>query len=123
MAIVTKLFKDSKAFEQAMKSLKDKGYEANVLEQGADVKRELSDSGLSDEALDYYELGLALGGKLVKVVTDDREGAQSILRQAGSKAGVEQMDMWSSSPGFVEEERMSATNPIDAPMSGDFRMY
>lgn len=125
MAVVTKLFKDSEAFDQAKKSLKDKSYEANVIEQGADVKKELSDSGLSDEALDYYELGLSLGGKVIKVTTDDKKAseAESILREAGAKEGVEQMDMWSSSPGFAEEERMSATNPIDAPMSGDFRMY
>lgn len=128
MAVVTKLFKDREAFDQAMKSLKSKSYEAHVLEQGADVRKELSDTGLSNEALDYYELGLSVGGKLIKVTTDDREAheAQSILRQAGSKTGVEQMDMWSKSPGFAEEERMdrmSATNPIDAPMTGDFRMY
>lgn len=125
MAVVTKLFKDSDAFDQAMENLKAKSYEAKVVEPGTDVKKELSDSGLSQEALDYYELGLSLGGKVVKVTADDKKAGevQYILREAGAKEGVEQMDMWSTSPGFVGESRMSATNPIDETMTGDFRKY
>ncbi len=125
MAVVTKLFKGSDAFDQAMDSLKSKSYEPKVVEPGADVKKELSDSGLPEETLDYYELGLSLGGKVIKITTDDEKAseAHAILRQAGAKEGVEQMDMWSTSPGFVEESRMSATNPIDETMTGDFRKY
>lgn len=125
MAILTRLFKKPDELNQVMNDLKNKGYEVEVLERGADPKIALVDAGLFKETLDYYELGLVIGGKILKVEADEGKAdeARAILQQAGAKVGVEKMDMWSSSPGFNNEDRMSATNPVDAPMTGDFRKY
>ncbi|HEX78417.1 MAG TPA: hypothetical protein G4O03_08465 [Dehalococcoidia bacterium] len=78
---------------------------------------------ISEERYNYYEFGISVGQVLVSVHTSDQQLAQArqILRSA--EAPPPTLPVRESSPGFVQAERMSATNPIDAPMSGDFRRY
>ncbi len=76
-----------------------------------------------EETYKYWEFGISVGGVLLSVHTEDGRipQAREILRLA-DRAG-DRMGRWASSPGFAKASRMSATNPIDAPMSGDFRKY
>jgi len=73
---------------------------------------------LPQDVLGYYEMGLKLGGVLLSVHSQKREGeARRLLLRAevplGEKAGG----------GFHSAERMTASDPIDAKMTGDFRRY
>ena len=79
--------------------------------------------GISQEAYDYYTFGISVGGVLVSVHTgEDRlSGARRILRSA--EAVPPREEAGANSPGFALAARMTATNPIDAKMSGDFRRY
>lgn len=79
---------------------------------------------ISEEAIKYYEFGIAVGGILLGVRADEGRSskAQEILRSADTEA-ADLGPMWSKSPGFAAASRMTQTNPIDAPMSGDFRRY
>jgi hypothetical protein len=79
--------------------------------------------GISQEAYDYYTFGISVGGVLVSVHTgEDRlSPARGILRSAESVPPREEAG--ANSPGFALAARMTATNPIDAKMSGDFRRY
>lgn len=79
---------------------------------------------IPEETIKYYEFGVAMGGVLVSVHTDEGRSstAQAILRSAGAET-AEKGARWSKSPGFASASRMTQTNPIDAPMSGDFRRY
>ena len=123
--VIAKLFREPEDVNQAVTDLRAKGYEVGVIDSGADLETALAESGLSEEALNYYKLGLSLGGTVVKVSTDEAKAdeVQKILQGVGAKVGVEKFPMWASSPGFTVASKMSATNPIDAPMSGDFRKY
>jgi len=73
---------------------------------------------LPQDVLGYYEIGLKLGGVLLTVHSQKKEGeARRLLLRAevtlGEKAGG----------GFPRAERMTATDPIDTKMTGDFRRY
>ena len=73
---------------------------------------------LPQDVLGYYEMGLKLGGVLLSVHSQKKEGeARRLLLRAevplGEKAGG----------GFPRAERMTASDPIDAKMTGDFRRY
>ena len=77
--------------------------------------------GVGAEAAEYFEFGLGANGVLVVVQTDESKvtEAHAILGQSAAapkKVGV-------ASPGFDKASRMSATNPVDATMTGDFRKY
>lgn len=78
---------------------------------------------INEEKGKYFEQALFLGGVLVAVKTDETKVAKArdILRKAESMPERHVTKM--VSPGFYEASRMAATNPIDAPMSGDFRKY
>ena len=80
---------------------------------------------IPEETLSYYQSSLSLGGILVSVYAEEArlEGARQLLRKAGVRPLAERSPMWASSPGFTTASKMSETNPIDAPMSGDFRKY
>ena len=124
--VIAKLFREPSDADQAINELKAKGYDVEVIRSGADlVGIALAESGLSEEALSYYRLGLTLGGMVVRVSTDESkaEEVRNILRVTGAKPLTERAPQWANSPGFAAANRMSATNPIDAPMSGDFRKY
>ena len=123
--MVTKLFRKPEDATQAVADLKAKGYEAEVIKGGASSEKELVELGLSGQAADYYQIGLSLGGTIVKVAADEAQAEEinKLLLAIGFDELRERPAQWSTSPGFVLAERMSATNPIDAQMSGDFRKY
>ena len=79
--------------------------------------------GISEETLNYYKLGLSLGGIVVSVHAEEKkaEKAREILRAVETEG--EHCLVWTPSPGFVQAGRMSATDPVDAKMTGDFRKY
>lgn len=73
----------------------------------------------TEEAYDYFAFGVSLGGVLVSVHAKDKLAqAQQILKSAEAAPAETH-----ASPGFALAGRMTATHPIDAPMSGDFRKY
>lgn len=76
---------------------------------------------LSAEIADYYEFGIRSGGMLVNVCVAecDLDRARSVLRLSVGRPEKPGMQ----SPGFHQAGRMSATNPVDATMTGDFRKY
>ncbi len=81
--------------------------------------------GVPEETIDYYGIGLALGGVVVSVSADEARAAEihGILEgaEAASLRACEPLS--DRSPGFLMAGRMTATNPLDAKMSGDFRKY
>jgi len=79
--------------------------------------------GITPEAYEYFRFGILVGGIVVSVHdTEERLAkAGAVLRAAVPKPQLEETG--SKSPAFAMAERMNATNPIDAPMSGDFRKY
>jgi len=73
---------------------------------------------LPDDVLGYYEMGLRLGGVLLSVHSQKREGeARRVLLRAEVTPGEK------AEGGFPRAERMTATDPVDAKMTGDFRRY
>jgi len=118
---VVKLFRMPEEAQKALGELKKTGYKAEDISSAP--AESLADTwGLDEETVKYYQFGLAIGGILVGVQTDEAKTAdvRKILRSAESSPEREKM---ASSPAFKQASRMSATNPIDAPMSGDFRKY
>lgn len=79
--------------------------------------------GVVGEAASYFEFGISMGSVLVYVHTEDAKAAQAqnIMRVTGSIPM--KVEIPSTSPGFEQSGRMAATDPVDAPMSGDFRKY
>ena len=163
---ITKLFRDPKNAEKAVKDLKTHGFdikeigilmrqgeEAHLLHsvvkgmasahaslpeigtiigtgplaaalQQADPGTALTEAlGITPEAYEYYRFGILVGGILVSVHDSEERlvKAQAVLRAAVPKPQV--VETGAQSPGFVVADRMNATNPMDAPMSGDFRKY
>ncbi len=77
--------------------------------------------GIPEAAVGYYQVGLASGAVVVSVHGDEarlRE-AKAVLRAAEEGPAT----LTGRSPGFLQAERMTETNPLDARMSGDFRQY
>ncbi len=79
--------------------------------------------GVIEDAASYFEFGVSMGSVLVAVHTEDAKAAQAqnIMRLIG--AVPVKVEMPKTSPGFEQAGRMAATDPVDAPMSGDFRKY
>lgn len=103
-----------------------KGALASAMSGGGDLRPLLVELwGISEETLNYYQTGLSLGGIVVSVHGEDPrlEEARQILRSVGVKPLTGRSPMWASCPPFDIASRMSETNPIDAPMTGDFRRY
>ena len=136
--MVAKLFRDPEEAKRAVGELKDKGYkpeEIGVLsgaerakEMGADVKStsdagKLAEMGIPEATVDYYQYAIESGGIVVSVQTDESRmnQVQELLRTVPICACESRIH--GTSPGFKVADRMSATNPMDAPMSGDFRRY
>ncbi len=97
---------------------------ATLTGEGEDLEAKLVKAlETTEEKADYYRFSLGAGSALVSVHTGEGQAKQvrDILNKAESipqpKPAKE------STPGFVAASRMSTTNPIDAPMSGDFRRY
>ncbi len=136
--VATKLFREPGEAKQAVNDLKAKGFKDDEIvvlasaqrtkDLGADVKAvsdpsKLTQIGVPEDTVNYYQYSIPSGSIVVGVQADEARVAQAqeVLRAVpvcslGNRIrGV--------SPGFHAAGRMSATNPIDAPMSGDFRRY
>ena len=138
---IVKLFRDPAQAAKAAEELKAQGFKADdiglLVSEGAtadkmgakvtkDIGAALSSMGdVTEEAIKYYEQGASLGGVLISVKGDEAslDKAQGIMRQADFADAPNRFDMWSSSPAFPAAGRMSAIDPLDAKMSGDFRKY
>lgn len=138
---IVKLFRDPARAAKAAEELKSQGFKADeigllVSDEGAakklgakpikDIGKALAEvEGIPEEAIHYYEQSASLGGILISVKGDDAslDKAQGVMRQVDFADSSNRFDMWSSSPAFPAASRMSATDPLDAKMSGDFRKY
>jgi len=103
-----------------------KGAVAAAITGGSEPRAALIELwGVSEETLSYYQSGLSLGGVVISVHAEGArlEEARQLLREAGVKPLTERSPRWASCPPFDLASRMSETNPIDAPMTGDFRRY
>jgi hypothetical protein len=100
------------------------GHAASLAKEGDLAKALVEFWGVPEDTVSYYQRAIALGGIVVSVHADDAqaEKAHEILRAATAHAR-KKMPLQEISPGFLKASRMSCTNPIDAPMSGDFRRY
>lgn len=78
--------------------------------------------GATPETFDYYEFGLAAGGILVTVNVEEARQA-SALRILRAATGALPVAKKATNRGFEAAARMSATDPMDAKMTGDFRRY
>ena len=125
MATVAKLFKRPEDVEKALADLKGMGLNPSVIQKDADLDKELGNIGLPEAALDYYKVGVAVGGKVIKVDVDEAKvnEVNTLLVATGFDKLTERPAQWFTSPGFAKAPRMASTNPIDAKMSGDFRKY
>lgn len=139
MAVV-KLFRDPLSAAKATEELKSKGFKAEeitILVSDADKAKKLGTKAtdkigaaltkldLPEDTIKYYEFSASIGGVLVSVQADESRlsQAQEILREVGIKDSPKKGEMWVSSPAFPAAVRMTATDPIDAKMTGDFRKY
>jgi len=138
---IVKLFRDPARAAKAADELKTQGFKAEDIgllvsdeaianklgtKTTADIGKALSQvEDIPEEAVKYYQQSASLGGILISVKGDDAslDKAQGIMRQADFADAPQYFDMWSSSPAFPVAEKMSATDPLDAKMSGDFRKY
>jgi hypothetical protein len=103
-----------------------KGAVAAALTGGSEPRAALIELwAIPEETMSYYQLGLSLGGVVISVHAEGArlEEARQLLRETGVKPLTERSPMWASCPPFDIASRMSETNPIDAPMTGDFRRY
>jgi hypothetical protein len=101
------------------------GHATSLSKAGSDLAKALGEFwGVPEDTVNYYQRAVSLGGILVSVHADDAqaEKAHEILRVAAAHPR-KKMPLQEISPGFLKASRMSSTNPIDAPMSGDFRRY
>ena len=123
MATVSKLFRRPEDAEKAAEGLK--GIGGNVAVIGKGSEGELGTLGLTQQAVEYYKTGLSIGGKVVKAEIDDSktDEANKLLLATGFNKLTERPQQWATSPSYVQAERMSSTNPMDAEMTGDFRTY
>ena len=135
--VTTKLFREPDEAKQAVEELKAKGFKAEEIVVVAGSGRagslsglkpvsdtaKLAEMGVPEATVNYYQYSVNAGGIVVGVQADDaRVGkAQEALRAIPvCSCGDRICDV---SPGFIKASRMSATNPLDAEMSGDFRRY
>ena len=134
----TKLFREPGEANAALDGLKAKGFkpeevvvvanEERAKAIGGDVKSvsdpgKLAGMGVPEATVDYYKYVVSVGGIVVGVQGDEARvaEAQALLRGVEPCACDEQA--CDTSPGFYAAGRMSATNPLDATMSGDHRRF
>ncbi len=139
MAVV-KLFRDPLSAARATEELKSKGFKAEeigILVSDVDKAKKLGAKAtakigaaltkldLPEDTIRYYEFIASVGGVLISVQADESRlpQAQEIMREAVIKDAPKKGEMWASSPAFPAAGRMTATDPIDAKMTGDFRQY
>ena len=136
--VAVKLFREPGEAKEAIGELKAKGFKKEEIvvltsaerakDLGGDIKPvsdvgKLTEIGVPEETVNYYQFGITSGGIVVSVQADESRVAQAqeLLRAAPICSCEDRI--CGTSPGFQAASRMSATNPIDAPMSGDFRRY
>ena len=98
---------------------------ATSLKEGSDMAKALGEFwGVPEDTVNYYQHVVSLGGIVVSIHADDAhaEKVHEVLRAATAHPR-KKSPLQEISPGFLKASRMSSTNPIDAPMSGDFRRY
>jgi hypothetical protein len=103
-----------------------KGAVAAAMAGGSEPRAALTELwGVPEQTMSYYQSGLSLGGIVISVHAEGArlQQARQLLREAGAKPLTERRPKWASCPPFDVASRMSETNPIDAPMTGDFRRY
>lgn len=138
---VIKLFRDPDCAAKAAEELKSKGFKDNEVvlwvsdsnkaqKLGVKATKDIESAlvkveGLNQEAVQYFSGAASVGAILLSVSADESriDKAKAIMRDVEFASLPNKFDMWSSSPGFPSAEKMSATNPLDAKMSGDFRKY
>ena len=137
---VVKLFRDPLVAARAAEELKSKGFKAEEIgilvrdgekakKLGTKVTKEigaaLTKLDLPEDTVRYYEFGASVGGILISVQTDEARlpQAREVLRGTDLGAAPSSEEMWAASPAFPAAGRMTATDPIDAKMTGDFRKY
>ena len=101
------------------------GHASSLAKAGSDLTKALGEFwGVPEETVNYYQHVISLGGIVVSVHADDAHAAKAheVLRAAAAHPR-KKMPLQEISPRFLKASRMSSTNPIDAPMSGDFRRY
>jgi len=136
--VAVKLFREPGEAKEAIGELKAKGFKKEEIvvltsaerakDLGGDIKPvsdvgKLTEIGVPEETVNYYQFGITSGGIVVSVQADESRVAQAqeLLRAVPICSCEDRI--CGTSPGFQAASRMSATNPIDAPMSGDFRRY
>ena len=135
--VATKLFREPLEAKKAIEDLKAKGFKDDDILVVATAERaealkglkaetdagKLAEMGVYEETIEYYKYSLPSGGIIVSVKADEAklEDAKQVLRAVPVCSCGDRI--CGTSPGFQVASRMSATNPIDAPMSGDFRRY
>lgn len=75
------------------------------------------------EACDYYVFGISMGGILVSVHGAEEHLVKAAQVMRGAEVEEAEQVAAAKKTGFAQAGRMSATDPMDAPMSGDFRRY
>ena len=136
--VATKLFREPKEAIEAVSVLKGKGYKEDAIvvitsaerakTLATDVKPisdmgKLTEMGVPEDTVNYYQYPVEIGGILVVVHGDEGGVAQAQELLRGVVACPSEDRSHGTSPGFLQASRMSATNPLDAQMSGDFRRY
>ena len=136
--IATKLFRESSEASTAIDELKSKGFKPDEIlvvasgerakKLGGDVKAvpdisKLKEMGVPEATLDYYQYILTAGGIVVGVQADESRVAQAQELLRGVEPCSCDEKTCDVSPGFIAASRMTATNPMDASMSGEFRRY
>ena len=136
--VATKLFREPKEAVEAVSVLKGKGYKEDAIvvitsaerakTLATDVKPisdmgKLTEMGVPEDTVNYYQYPVEIGGILVVVQGDEGGVAQAQELLRGVVACPSEDRSHGTSPGFLQASRMSATNPLDAQMSGDFRRY
>ena len=79
--------------------------------------------GASPETYGYYEFGLSTGGVLVTVHGEEAHLTLALRLLRSASLDVLPIGKKAPNPGFNKADRMAATDPLDAKMTGDFRRY
>ena len=79
--------------------------------------------GATSDTYGYYEFGLSTGGVLVTVHGEEEHLSKALRLLRSASSGVLPIGKSTPNPGFNKAARMSATDPMDAKMTGDFRRY
>jgi hypothetical protein len=136
--VATKLFREHREATAAIDELKSKGYKADEIlvfasterskDLGGDIKpvddvTKLTAMGVPEVTVSYYQYIISSGAIVVGVQADESRVAQAQEVLRGVAVCTCDEKTCDSSPGFLAAGRMTATNPMDASMSGEFRKY